>query len=265
MKSFLLTCLLMGAMLQPLGASPLDRLQAVTGSPMAPLFRSPVPVANIPLILPLEADLGRSTLRPGGSPLRVSNERATSSAYLRSEGFLSLNPNADSGSMYLQFRENRINPSLDLDYFDPARAWLDPNAGLRELDLTLLYKASRFSLLFDVAHSQKAGLELNDPEENLAAGLSLGYGIGHNSPVSVLLGLYSRHRITDPFRENQIIGAEYGTLFFTPGLQITTAALTLEATVEVPVHTYDLRPESDTSTPTESDLRARFGIKYYLP
>lgn len=248
----------------PAGSAPLDRFHQTMNMDQGPFFRNPSNVANVPLVLPLEADLFQPT---GGADntLHLSRVKPEQNpAYLRSNRYLSLD--GESGSLHLQFRESRLfNRSLlELSLYDPRRAYTEKS--VREMDLAVLYRKSRFSFFFDVGLEEAVALNTDDLEERLSAGMALGYGLGPHSPVSLMLGFQSRNKIVDPFRENQIIGAQYGTLFFTPGIQIATSTMMLEAILEVPVHTYDLRPEQDPgfAPPIESNLRARFGIKYFL-
>tara|TARA_Y100001937_G_scaffold1217_3_gene1529 strand:- start:47884 stop:48699 length:816 start_codon:yes stop_codon:yes gene_type:complete len=249
-----------------LPAAPLDRFQAtIEQTALGPMYRSPSGVANVPLVLPLEADLLGDGLpdRPSGDLKLSSNRPLENPFYLRSNRYLSLDGN--TGHFALQFRDSRIyqRSALELSFLDPRRAY-SPSNQLHQMDLIMQYRTSRFSLLFDIGHEETLALESDDPQQKVSAGLSVGYGLSSASPISVLLGLQSRHQITDPFRDNQIIGARYGTLFFTPGIQIATSTMILEATLEVPMHTYDLRPEQSPITPVESDLKARFGMKYLL-
>ncbi|MCB1138838.1 MAG: hypothetical protein KDK25_01065 [Leptospiraceae bacterium] len=250
----------------PLISAPMDRFQTVAESDaIGPLYRNPSNVVNVPLVLPMEADLFRPAWDGGGRDLKLTTLKpGQNPAYRRSNRYLALDD--ESGSFYMQFRESRLyqRSVLELSLYDPRRAYT--RSSVREMDLTLLYKKSRFSFLFDVGHEESLALNRRDLEERVSAGLSLGYGLGARSPVSVLVGLQSRNQIVDPFRENQIIGAQYGTLFFTPGIQIATSTMMLEAVLEVPVHTYDLRPEQNPggATPIDSDLRARFGMRYMI-
>ncbi|MEQ8353780.1 MAG: hypothetical protein RH862_20045 [Leptospiraceae bacterium] len=247
-------------------SAPMDRFATSLPNPaMDPLFRGPSGITNVPLVLPLEADLYEYKLQGGSKgDLKLWDIQPTQNPiYRNSNRYLSMSD--DSGSFAVQFRESRLyhRAAMELTLLDPRRAYI-PGSRAREMDLLFQIRSSRFSLLFDLGHEQDLALEDEDPDQRLSAGLSLGYGLSSRSPVSVLLGLQSRHKITDPFRDNQIIGAQYGTLFFTPGIQISTNSLILEATLEVPMHTYDLRPDQSSSAPVESDLKARFGMKYFI-
>ncbi|HBS05574.1 MAG TPA: hypothetical protein DEA96_11445 [Leptospiraceae bacterium] len=243
----------------------MDRFQTtVNGPAMGPLFRLPPGISNVPLVLPLEADL--MEYRFQSSPeanLKLSHVKPVQNPiYRNSNRYLSFN---DKEGFALQFREKRLyhRAALELTLLDPRRAYA-PNARARELDLMVQFRSSRFSFLFDLGHEEDLALNNEDPDQRVSAGFSLGYGLSSRSPVSVLLGLQSRHKITDPFRDNQIVGAQYGTLFFTPGIQFSTNSMILEATLEVPMHTYDLRPDQSSTAPVENDLKARFGMKYFI-
>ncbi len=245
-------------------AGPIGFQNTVTNPGMGPLFRNPPGISNVPLVLPLEADLMEYRFQGSSKAnLKLSDLQPTQNPiYRNSNRYLTL---SEEEGFALQFREKRLyhRAALELTLLDPRRAYA-PNARAREMDLLVQFRSSRFSLLLDLGHEQDLALDSEDPDQRVSAGLSLGYGLSSRSPVSVLLGLQSRHKIIDPFRENQIVGAQYGTLFFTPGIQISTSSMILEATLEVPMHTYDLRPDQSTVAPVENDLKARFGMKYFI-
>lgn len=111
-------------------------------------------------------------------------------------------------------------------------------------------------------------MEENRPvQQTFSAGFHLGYGLGNPAllPVNLMLGFTSQYHQMDPFSrtlatsEENAFAQEYGTVFFTPGLQLASRSLLFQAFIEVPVH--QIGNGNDFERNPER-MRANIGVQY---
>lgn len=230
---------------------------------------------SMPVLLPLELQIGQYLIQketgnlplPGQTLFQGSNpvfQRASTTVGL------SQNPN-----LKINVREGAYRPvhAANTRNFHPHEIWLGAQPYQYQQAMTLAYRFDHTNLLFDVGRSRSL-TSIDRQEENpekINAGFALGWelsGLQHSVPVQLLFGVGSRHSVVDPFREQQRVGAEYGAVYFTPGFQIEARSVVIETVFEVPFHSYDLRNESGSADEKGysdiQDVRARFGMKYYL-
>ncbi len=225
---------------------------------------------SIPVILPMELSLGRLYL--GGSVDYAMKEyRSTAGQVQRVEGpgylgvggrFVAL----DTGRVRLEITESVNAPVSKNDTANlPAQAWL--NTGYR------LDSGVNFSYLINRAQIQVgAGYRLNlarndyNMGDELTAALRFGYGFGSYSeyqqnkwPMNVFLGITSHYNYADLYKKDQVIGTEYGTVFFAPGLQLSNRSVIFQASVEMPI-----RHLTPTENSYQDRIRGNIGMKYYL-
>ena len=225
---------------------------------------------SVPVIIPLEATIGRFYM--GGAfeyavrEYRQAgrNERVQGPRYLSAHGGFQF---FSQGRFRLEARETVNAPIAEDDgrFEAPREAWLNSGGYRIDSDVTAKYIFDRADLRAGVGHQWRLAREDYDPGETILASMSFGYGFGNFStaadsyPVTMLMGVTSRYNYADKEGGNRISGTEYGTVFFAPGLQLSSRSMRFQAMVEVPI--YNVRPEDESYT---EEVRANFGLKYYL-
>lgn len=225
---------------------------------------------SIPVIIPLEATIGRFFM--GGSfeyavreyRQEGRSENVEGPRYLSAHGGFNFLRN---GPLRLQFRETVNAPIARNDgRFDaPREAWLNSGGYRFDSELTTRYMFDRADIRVGVGHRWKMARENYDPGETILANITFGYGLGSYShsqethPVTVLAGFTTRYNYADKLDGDNLSGTEYGTVFFAPGLQLSSQSLRLQAMVEVPIH--NIKTEDDSYT---EEVRANVGLKYYI-
>ncbi len=225
---------------------------------------------SVPVIIPLEATIGRFFM--GGSfeyavreyRQEGRNENVEGPRYLSGHGGFHFFRN---GPLRLEFRETVNAPIAKNDgRFDaPREAWLNSGGYRFDSELSGRYMFDRADIRLGVGHRWNMARENYDPGETILANLTFGYGLGSYShsqgthPVTVLAGITTRYNYADKLDGDNLPGTEYGTVFFAPGLQLSSQSLRLQAMVEVPIH--NIKPEDESYT---EEVRANVGLKYYI-
>lgn len=251
------------------------RLSGLVGSVMAYDSRISESLGNIrtfsvPVIIPLEATIGRFFM--GGSfeyavrqyRFEGRDENVEGARYLSAHGGFQFFRN---GPLRLEFRETVNAPIAEQGgRFDaPREAWLNSGGYRFDSELESRYLFDRADIRVGLGHRWNLARENYDPGETIMANLTFGYGLGSYShtagthPVTVLAGISSRYRYADKLDGDAIPGTEYGTVFFAPGLQLSSQSLRLQAMVEVPIT--NIKPEDESYA---EEVRANVGLKYYI-
>ncbi len=225
---------------------------------------------SIPIILPLEIQLGRFYMG-GAFEYAVqeyrSAEGSSSVQGPRLAGLLLGYELYNRGAWRLSW-QNASYTSVTRDrgaLEGPEYAWFANERYRIDNEVYLRYRLERADLRFGLGHQWRTERDGYDRGETALASLAFGFGFGNFSPAiqefetTVLLGVNARYNYADENDGARVAGTEYGTVFVAPGLQIATQALSLQAMVEVPVQ--HVRPESESS---QEELRANFGLRYYL-
>ena len=225
---------------------------------------------SVPVIIPLEATIGRFFM--GGSFEYAVREYRQEGRRENIEGprYLTAHTGFDffrNGPLRLQFKESFNAPiARDDGRFEaPREAWLNSGGYRFDSELSGRYMFDRADLRVGVGHRWDRARENYDPGATILANITFGFGHGSYShsqdahPVTLLAGISSRYHYADKEDGDNISGTEYGTVFFAPGLQLSSQSLRLQAMVEVPIH--NIRPEDDSYT---EEVRANVGLKYYL-
>ena len=226
---------------------------------------------SIPVTLPLEVSVGRFYM--GGQFEYAVSQYRQAGVKQSVEGARYASPIAGfhffrRGRFRLQARETvNIPIAEDEGRFEaPRNAWLNSGGYRFDSDVEARYLFRRSHMRFGVGHQWRQERDDYDPGETALAHLSYGYGIGGASrggpepyPVTVLAGVGARYNYADTDLGEEVVGTEYGTVFFAPGLQISSQSLSVQAIVEVPV--YNIKPEDDSY---EEEVRANFGLRYYF-
>lgn len=251
------------------------RLNGLVGSVVAYDSRVSDSLGNIrtfsvPVIIPLEATIGRFFM--GGSfeyavrqyRFEGRDENVEGARYLSAHGGFQFFRN---GPLRLEFRETVNAPIADQGgRFDaPREAWLNSGGYRFDSELESRYLFDRADIRLGLGHRWSLARENYDPGETIMANLTFGYGLGSyshttgNHPVTVLAGISSRYRYADKLDGDNISGTEYGTVFFAPGLQLSSQSLRLQAMVEVPIA--NIKPDDESYA---EEVRANVGLKYYI-
>jgi len=227
----------------------------------------------IPLIMPLEATIGRLYL--GNRPFYLP-AGDTLSPPVQTASLPQTREFGDSGHRILLSARHTVAPPL-LDRKKDGQIRQRTAFYKQTRGASFFYRGEHTSLYFDLYHYMGDTGEKNITfqEGDLVSGrLTLGYdlGMGHSgdsSPVNLLLGVASHYYLADKVEEKRLSGTEYGTVFFVPGLQLSAKSVMLQAMFEVPVyHTIPTGEETGTDTrnalPGEDRIRANIGVKYYI-
>jgi hypothetical protein len=225
---------------------------------------------SVPVIIPLEATIGRFFM--GGSFEYAVREyrQAGRKEAVQGPRYLSTHAGFDffrNGPLRLQFSETVNVPiARDDGRFDaPREAWLNSGSYRFDSDLGARYLFERADLRVGIGHQWNLERQGYDPGETILANITFGYGFGSYSqsqashPITVLAGITTRYNYADTVDGERVDGTEYGTVFFAPGLQLSSQSLRLQAMVEVPI--YNIKPDDDSYT---EEVRANVGLKYYL-
>ncbi len=100
-------------------------------------------------------------------------------------------------------------------------------------------------------------------EEKISAAFTLGYGFQKQSlrnDFNLLFGFSSRYHATQDLSTSELADSDYGTIFFTPGLQLSGKSILFHAILEFPVYKHemeDLKIKRDR-------VRANIGVRYLI-
>lgn len=225
---------------------------------------------SIPIILPLEVTLGR--LQMGAAfeyavrEYRVDGRRQTEQGprFATVTGqFNALRNRRWQVSLYegVNLAIGRRQGEIE----GPETARLVNETYRLDTGAEIRYFFDRSDLRLGMGHSYRSARGDYDPGEAVFGSLSFGLGLGAYSPeaaaypVTMLVGLGARYNYFDRSQGDRVVGTEYGAVFVAPGLEIASRSLNLQAMVEFPVQR--LKPEEQS---LEQEVRANFGMKYYL-
>lgn len=221
---------------------------------------------SLPLVLPLEASIGNLNL--GGSLELVQRQVKddVQSSREKPSSFFSLD------GRYRAFQSRsaifEITESVDLPLTrrtgpeNPARADADDTTRF-DTGMNVSYLINRARLRIDLGHRWNVARREYDPGDALSAAVLLGYGFGSSPldekgwPVNVLVGFTSRYNYADRYRNTEVMGTEYGTVFFAPGIQLSGRSLDFHATIELPIRHITVDGQS-----RREKVRGNIGVRY---
>ncbi len=227
---------------------------------------STIQTFSLPLVLPLEASIGNLNL--GGSfevvQRQVKDEVQTSrdkpASFFRLDG------------RYQAFRTRNtifeISESVDVPMSrrtgpeNPNRADADDTTRF-DTGMNVSYLINRARLRIDLGHRWNVARREYDPGDALSAAVLLGYGFGSSPleekgwPVNLLVGFTSRYNYADRYRNSEVIGTEYGTVFFAPGIQLSGRSLDFHATIELPIRHINIDGQG-----RREKVRGNIGVRY---
>ncbi len=226
---------------------------------------------TIPLMLPLEATIGNLYIG-GGLEYNINkyqsdtgNNTSTGTSYLQLHGKYQA---VDNGKYRIEFRET-LNVPLKKGDMDTAASNMERNnmAGYRlESGVSLSYLTRKAWFEFGLGHKWIMGNEQYDPGDEISTAISIGYGLGQGNdivdkPINLIVGLASNYYMADTYQGENVSSTEYGTVFFTPGLQLSGKSMIFQAMIELPVYRIRLNHENESY---KDSIRANIGMKYYL-
>lgn len=226
---------------------------------------------SVPLIVPLEATIGDFYL--GGAVeyrhSQYSSQTGQKKTIETSSFRFATTYKAVSSRKYSIAIHESLSVPLQRKSFQygiPPEAMINTGGVRLDSAMTISYFMKDSWMQVGVGHE----LDLNQKElyrrgDLVSARLTLGYGLAKpaasSAPLDLLLGVSSHYDMADRYRGNTIGGTEYGTVFFTPGLQLSGRSMSIQAMIEYPIH--HIQPASESNTIQEG-VRANFGMKYYL-
>ena len=224
---------------------------------------------TIPVVLPLEANLGRLNLGSSLEYKRQEIRTADDTNIQEGPSYISLD------SRFRAFRSNRfkleilesLNVPIARNTEETVPRELQFNAGGYVLDsgVSFSYFLRRATLKLGVEHNLRLARDDFNPGESVSAEVSLAYGFGgygdyqDRRPFNLLIGFTSRYHYADRLNREEIQGTEFGTVFLAPGLQYYGSSLSLWATVEVPIHRTKIEEDG-----YQDKVRGNIGVKYYF-
>ena len=226
---------------------------------------------SLPVILPLEANLGRLSVGSSVEYVRKEYRTDTDARTLEGPGYFSLEGRfraLERGNYRLDLQEAvNVPMSRDRNNDLPPEAWLSTGGYVLDSGLNLSYLMRRTHLSLGLQHSWRLAHREYNPGESVRAALIFGFGFGNSPlsslsyrwPVSVTLGLTSHYTYADRLHREVLADSERGAVFVSPGINYSGSALNLWADVEIPF--YQLRT---TETGLEERMRGRIGMRYFF-
>lgn len=226
---------------------------------------------SLPIILPLEASLGRLSVGSSVEYVRREYRSDSNSRTIEGPGYFSLDGRFrafQTGGYRLDLIESVNVPlSKERERDLPPEAWLSTGGYILDSGLIMSYAVRRAQISFDLQHSWKLANREYDPGESVRAALIFGFGFGNpaaNSltyrwPVSVTLGVTSHYSYADRINREVLEDTERGALFVSPGVTYLTNSVNLWADLEIPF--YQLRTQDSGY---EERMRGRIGMRYFF-
>ncbi|MDH5655682.1 MAG: hypothetical protein OEZ34_07230 [Spirochaetia bacterium] len=195
-------------------------------------------------IIPLEAIIGRLYLGSQKTPILSSYMEQGKNSFIKPEAI-----------------QNDISGIL------PAGSLRLPDSHLHRQRTIKIYRVSYDSIFSIDLYQIKSHDSIGNSRygDKLFGSITMGYSFGKNhfqghAPVNLLFGISSIYSTTERKDLVEILGTDYGTVFFVPGLQISRESVIFQAMLELPV--YRMNPEN--AIYQQQDLKANIGMKYIL-
>ncbi len=225
---------------------------------------------SVPVILPLEANLGRLSLGSTMEYVRKEYRDEVDSRTVEGPGYFSLDGRFrafESGRYRLEFLESvNVPVSREREQNLPPEAWLSTGGYVLDSGLNFSYLAQRTQVSLGLQHSWKLPHRDYNPGESIRASVVFGFGFGQVGasaladrwPVALTVGVTSYYTYADRLNREILVDSERGAVYFAPGITYSGSSLNLWADVEIPFH--QLRA---TEAGFEERLRGRIGLRYF--